>query len=250
MRVLIAEDEMSTAKAIKLLLEKANFSADIVYNGNDAWDYIATIDKEEAVRLAAQVYSKNKEHGFLEEYRYSRKDMAGATIIIFLNISRDRQFIRTLRNLTVIVVLISMVLVFVLVFLLSGRAILPMVHSIEQQKQFITDASHELKTPLTSISASIDVISLEHGEDEWTENIRNQTNRMSRLVGKLVALSRLDEEIPLPLKEKFSLTDAVWEIIEVYRPQITAQKKSLYLNIQNDIFLNGGKTRFNKCFLF
>ena len=100
-----------------------------------------------------------------------------------------------------------------------------MVHSIEQQKQFITDASHELKTPLTSISASIDVISLEHGEDEWTENIRDQTNRMSRLVGKLVALSRLDEEIPLPLKEKFSLTDAVWEIIEVYRPQITAKRR-------------------------
>ena len=84
----------------------------------------------------------------------------------------------------------------------------PIAKNIEQQKQFITDASHELKTPLTSIQASLDVIAMEHGEDEWTENIRKQTGRMSKLVSELVTLSKLDEEMPLPNKENFSLSNA------------------------------------------
>ena len=109
------------------------------------------------------------------------------------------------------------------------------------QKQFITDASHELKTPLTSISTSLDVIEIEHGEDEWTENIRNQTTRMTKLVGELVALSRLDEIKPLPAKENFSVSNAAWEIVEVYQPQAKAREKKFDVEIQDDVFMIGEK---------
>ena len=148
---------------------------------------------------------------------------------------------KALLILTVIVSAVSLAIASVLAALLSGRAIRPIARNIEQQKQFITDASHELKTPLTSISTSLDVITMEHGEDEWTDNIRKQTGRMSKLVSELVTLSRLDEEIPLPEKETFSLSNAAWETAEVYQPQAKAKEKNFSIEIQEDIDMYGDK---------
>ena len=204
-------------------------------------DYIAALDEEEAVELAKKVVRKKIDSGYLGEYRFVSQGVGDTTVVIFLNATRDLQFVKSLRNLTIVIVAASLILVFILVFFLSGKAIRPIVRNIERQKQFITDASHELKTPLTSISTSIDVISADHGEDEWTENIRNQTGRMSRLVNELVTLSRLDEELPLPLKENFSLSNAAWEIVEVYQPQAKAHEKKLTVDIQDNISFMGEK---------
>ena len=74
---------------------------------------------------------------------------------------------------------------------------------MQLQKEFITDAGHELKTPLTSISTSADVLKMENGDNEWVDNIQKQTVRMSKLVKNLVMLSRLDEGMPLPDKSDF-----------------------------------------------
>lgn len=74
---------------------------------------------------------------------------------------------------------------------------------MERQKRFITDASHELKTPITSIATSADIAAMEYEGDEWISNIRKQTARLARLVNELVALSRLDEEMPFPEKAGF-----------------------------------------------
>ena len=204
-------------------------------------DYIAALDEEEAVELAKRAVRKKIDSGYLGEYRFVSQGVGDTTVVIFLNATRDLQFVKSLRNLTIVIVAASLILVFILVFFLSGKAIRPIVRNIERQKQFITDASHELKTPLTSISTSIDVISADHGEDEWTENIRNQTGRMSRLVNELVTLSRLDEELPLPLKENFSLSNAAWEIVEVYQPQAKAHEKKLTVDIQDNISFMGEK---------
>ena len=204
-------------------------------------EYIAAIDKEEAVRLADEVAQKSKDKGYIGDYRYVKEEIGDSTVIVFLNVSKDLQAIKSLRNLTLAVVAVSLILVFILVYIFSKRAIKPIVQNIEQQKQFITDASHELKTPLTSISTSMDVITMEHGEDEWTENIRNQTTRMTKLVGELVALSRLDEIKPLPAKENFSVSNAAWEIVEVYQPQAKAREKKFHVEIQDDVFMIGEK---------
>ena len=204
-------------------------------------DYIASIDEEEAVQYAEKALQRKSESGYIREYRYAKEEIGDTVVVIFLNVSRDLQSIRSLRNLSLAVVGVSLFLVFWLIFLFSGKAIKPIIRNIEMQKQFITDASHELKTPLTSISTSIDVIEMEHGEDEWTENIRFQTGRMSKLVSELVALSRLDEERPLPVKESFSLSNAAWEIAEVYQPQAKAQNKKWSVNIPEDISLVGDK---------
>ena len=204
-------------------------------------DYVASVDETEAEQYAMQVYEGRKDRGYLGEYRYAEKTDQDATLIVFLNAGRELQYVRSLRNLTLAVSGGSLILVFILVVLLSGRAIRPIANNIERQKRFITDASHELKTPLTSISTSVDVIEMEHGEDDWTENIKKQTGRMSKLVSELVTLSRLDEEIPLPNKEQFSLSNAAWEIVEVYRAQAKAQEKQFSVEIQENVMMVGEK---------
>ena len=98
---------------------------------------------------------------------------------------------------------------FALVVLFSGRAIAPYLRNLAAQKQFITNASHELKTPLTAISTSADVLAMESGENEWVQNIQSQSGRLSRLISSLVTLCRLDEENPFPERTGFSLSDAV-----------------------------------------
>jgi signal transduction histidine kinase len=153
---------------------------------------------------------------------------------------------KTLGSLSLFVSGVSLLLVFVLVVLFSGKAIKPIADNIKTQKQFITNASHELKTPITSISTSIDVLSIEHGEDEWTENIKSQVGRMSKLVGELVTLSRLDEDTPVPNKEKFSLSNAAWETVEVYEPHAKAEGKNFQVSIEDDVYMTGDKAAIQR----
>ncbi len=209
-------------------------------------DYIATIDRATAIDYAGKAMQKSGINGYIGVYRYLKKSINGVTTICFLNTIREQEFMTTLLTLTAAVVGASLVLVFILVYILSAKAIRPYAANIERQKQFITDASHELKTPLTSISTSIDVIALEHGEDEWTENIKKQTGRMSQLVGELLTLSKLNEGIPAPNKETFSLSDAAWEVAEIYRSQAKAGEKELEIDIRDDLTLFGEKESIQK----
>ena len=204
-------------------------------------DYIAAVDKDNAEAMAREVYISGKERGYMKAYRYAKDRKDDETIVVFLNTTREQQSMVSLLILTLIISFVSLVIVYILVWILSKRAIRPFANNIKQQKQFITDASHELKTPLTSISTSLDVISMEGGDSEWTENIRQQTGRMSKLVSELVTLSRLDEETPLPNKEHFSLSNAAWEIVDIYMPQAKAQEKKMTIDIEEDVSLFGEK---------
>ncbi len=202
-------------------------------------DYVAAIDDEGARTLAAAAMKKSGSKGYLDVYRFLKVQTQDKTEVIFVNASRELRDIRSLLLQTLIISLLSLLLVFVLVVLLSHRAIRPFADNITRQKQFITDASHELKTPLTSIGTSLDIICMEHGEDEWTDNIRQQTGRMSHLVSELVALSRLDEEHPLPQKEQFSLSDTAWEMMGVYEPQAKASGRKLEADISDHVEMVG-----------
>lgn len=211
-------------------------------NGNiisASTDFVVSVDHDEAEVLAKQVFEGKKKRGYVKEYRYVREVIDDTTVMVFLNVFREQQFMRSLRILTLIVSVAALLLVFILVVLLSGRAIRPIEDNINRQKQFITDASHELKTPLTSISTSLDVISMEHGDDEWTDNIRSQTDRMSRLVSELVTLSRLDEELPLPGRENFSLSELSRVIAGTYEVQAKALEKTFDVDIRDDVTLCG-----------
>lgn len=130
-------------------------------------------------------------------------------------------------------------LVFLLVVFLSRRAIRPYVQNMERQKQFITDAGHELKTPITSIATSADIAAMEHEGDEWILNIQKQSARLVHLVEELVALSRLDEGVPFPEKSRFSLSDAVWETTEPFAVLAKAKGKDYSQRIEENLTVYG-----------
>ena len=204
-------------------------------------DHITSLSIETAYSYAQKIAKSNSDRGYYKEYRYAKKDIIGGNVIIFLDCSRDVASMRNVINMSIIISLGSLLLVFIMVVLLSRKAISPMAKNIELQKRFITDASHELKTPLTSISTSLDVIESEHGKSEWIDNIRQQVGRMSGMVSEMVTLSRLDEIKPVNEKEKFDLSTTSWEILEVHMPQAKARGIDIQTDIEDNIIIDGEK---------
>ena len=204
-------------------------------------DFVASVDESEAIDYALSALSKKSDRGYLGGYRYARIDSDDATVVVFLNCENEIRSMNSILCMTLAISAAALLLVFILVVLLSKKAIQPIAQNIEIQKRFITDAGHELKTPLTSISTSLDVIEMEHGEDEWTGNVRSQVSRMSGLVSELVALSKLDEIKPVPTKEQFDLSSAAWETLEVYIPQAKARGKEIKTDIQENVSIVGEK---------
>ena len=162
--------------------------------------------------------------------------------MLFLNSEREIQTMRSLLWITLAIAAVCLVVVFGLVVLFSRRAITPYLKNMEAQKQFITNASHELKTPLTAISTSADVLALEYDEDEWVHNIQTQAGRLSKLITNLVTLSRLDEEDPFPVRTEFSLSDALWEISEPFVSLVQAKGKTYTQDIADGLSVTGDRT--------
>lgn len=204
-------------------------------------DYIASVSDETAASYAHSVLEKRNTSGYYEGYRYTALDMNGKTFVIFLNSEKELQNVYSLLRITSVVAVCCLIVVFILVNALSRRAIAPYVRNIETQKKFITGASHELKTPLTAISTSADVLTFDLPDNEWVKNIKLQSARMSKLIANLITLSRLDEENPYPDKTTFSLTEAIWEISEPYAAVAKASGKEYVQHIENDITMFGDK---------
>lgn len=203
-------------------------------------DYISSVSVAQAAEYAAEVLSGDDTSGYRDNYRFAMEESGNRIAVVFLNAETELQSMRTLLIVSCTVALISFLAIFVLVVLFSKRAILPFAKNIEQQKQFITDAGHEIKTPLTAIATSADILAME-GENEWVENIQSQTKRLARLVSDLVTLSRLDEANPFPEKTEFSLTDAIWEISESFAAVARAKGKQFSQEIADGLTLRGNR---------
>lgn len=204
-------------------------------------DYISSINEEAAEEYTKAVLLKNKVRGYYGDYRYLVNRDETGIVILFLNVAMPLQFVRSLFWVSLAIGFASLFLVFMLVVLFSRRAIRPYVQNIERQKRFITDAGHELKTPITSIATSADIAAMEYEGDEWIINIQKQTARLAHLVGDLVALSRLDEEIPFPDKSRFSFSDAAWETAEPFTVLAKAKGKKYVQNIEENLILYGDR---------
>lgn len=211
-------------------------------------DYIASISESDAETYADAVLESGKAHGYESGYRYLVSTTEDETVVLFLNSEREIQTIRSLLWITLAIAAACLVVVFGLVVLFSRRAITPYLKNMEAQKQFITNASHELKTPLTAISTSADVLAMEHDGDEWVHNIQVQSGRLSKLITSLVALSRLDEENPFPVRTEFSLSDALWEISEPFGSLAQAKGKAYTQDIADGLTVTGDRTAIQQMF--
>lgn len=204
-------------------------------------EFIASVSETDAADFAVNVLGKGRNAGFYGEYRFRVKETDSGKAVAFLNSEHEIQSMKSLLLVSMAVAISSLLAIFILVLLFSSHAIVPYMRNIETQKRFITDASHELKTPLTAIATSADVLAMEYEDDEWVQNIQTQAARLAKLITNLVTLSRLDEEQPFPEKSNFSLSDAVWEIAEPISALARAKGKQYEQRIEDGIFLHGDR---------
>ncbi len=188
-------------------------------------EYIFSVNESEAEEYTKDILMADKASGYYKDYRYRVVQEERELTIAFLNVSQEVNSGRRLLVISLLIGMISMLIVFFLLLLLSRPAMRPYLKNMEMQKRFITDAGHELKTPITSIVTSADIAAMEFGENEWIQNIQRQASRLKKLVNGLVMLSRLDEEVPFPEKTEFSFSEAVWETAEPLAPMAGAAGK-------------------------
>ena len=207
---------------------------------------IAAVATDEAIEYAEKIYESGTEKGFLGVYRYSVSKTDKGTMVLFLDCSRSLDIFYRFVRASLAVSAVGILGVFVLMLLFSKRAIKPIADSYAKQKHFITDASHELKTPLAVINANTEVIEMTQGDSEWTQSIKNQVLRLTELTNSLVSLARMDEHDSKLLMTDFSISDAVIESIEPFARLAAQQGKTLVSKIQSNISFGGNEESIRK----
>lgn len=242
----VAADDFHPEAGLRFNEETPFFTRFFVVHGSDGHEVqdlqmekIAAITGSDAERYYTEAVSSGKTYGYCGQYRYLVSSENGEEQVVFLDCERDLQAVETFLIISVAVAAFAYGTVFLLVYVLSGRAIRPIWRNMEQQKQFITDAGHELKTPLTVISTSADVLDGELPHNEWLRNIQRQTTHMSELIEHLITLSKMEESDNQMRRDTFNLSDAVWDVAAQFRAVAEAQGKELLLNIEDDVMYRG-----------
>lgn len=200
---------------------------------------IAAVDEDTAAEYATSIFESGKTKGFLHSYRYTTVTSDTGTRVIFLDCQRTLSSFHTLVFTSVGVCLIGIILVLILIFLLSGYIIKPFIENHEKQKQFITDAGHELKTPLTIINADAEILEMDYGENEWLADIQEQTKHLTSLTNNLITLSRMEEERTRLQMIDFPFSDVVEETVQSFQALARTQNKTFETSIQPMISLYG-----------
>lgn len=201
--------------------------------------HIASVSEEEAVTYVRELLEKGKSTGYYKTYRYRITETEEGSLAVFVDCRNDLNMIRNFAFSSILVGLLCIFLVLVLVTALSGKAIYPVLESIEKQKQFITDAGHELKTPLAIISADVEVIEMNGGENQWTKSIHNQTDRMGNLIKNLLTLSKLEEMQDAAVTEEFNYGQKVLQLIQNFEILMEGKEIRLHTMIEDELKVKG-----------
>ena len=206
-------------------------------------DFIASVDTDKAVLMAEDVVADGKAKGFTGNYRYSYRNGK----IVFLEASRELEQFRTFLVTSIIISGIAFVVAFAMIFILSGKILAPVAESYEKQKRFITDAGHELKTPLAVIKADLDVLETDGITNEWTEDIVKQADRLSSLTNDLIHLSRM-EEIGKVTRIEFPISDVAEQTAGSFAAAAVSSNKELVTEISPNISYEGDEKAIRELF--
>ena len=200
---------------------------------------IKAINTEQAISYAKQAVTKSK--GFIDSYRFVRQSEGTENRIIFLDCGRKLNSFHTFLISSIGMALAGYLLFFFVLLFFSGKFIRPVAESYEKQKQLITNAGHEIKTPLTIIKAAADVLELDFGENEWLTDIQKQAKRLTDLTNDLVYLSRMEEPSATLSMIEFPISDVVSEVSSSFQALAQAQGKTFQCRIQPMLSFTGNE---------
>lgn len=157
---------------------------------------ISTLDEDALTQLALAVIENGKSEGVESHLAYRTADKGGYTLVAFLDNTLILESAGTLITYTLIFGGVTLILLFFLARYLADRIVAPLEESYQRQKQFISDAGHELKTPVAVVNANVELLSREIGENQWLANIQYENQRMSALILQLLDLARTENVVP------------------------------------------------------
>ncbi len=202
---------------------------------------IISVDREAAIAYARQILNDRQSSGFVGNFRFMMKLEDTNMRVIFLDCGRRLEAFRGFLFASIAISLIGFIMVFTLIAILSNRIVRPISESYEKQKRFITDAGHEIKTPLTIINADVDVLRMESGENEWLEDIQKQVERLTELTNDLVYLARMEESDNKLQMVEFPFSDVVSETADSFHALAQTRHKDFDYAIQPMLCLNGNE---------
>lgn len=231
MRILIIEDELKIADVIASRLRKEQYVVDVFDDGKEGldnaltniYDYILNENKEKTTRIG---------NLYFDEYSYLFKENNSLTIID--NSGAKAKLINLLKTSIMIFVLLEIVIIIVSVKI-TRWIIKPVEESFSKQKQFVTDASHELKTPVAVIMANAEALEKEPNETKWLDNIKSESERMNGLISDLLDLAKLENGTNKENYKEEDLSKIVEKSLLTFESLIYKNKIKLDYDIQKDI---------------
>jgi len=201
---------------------------------------IFSVEERNVMPYVDEALEQNNNSGFVDDYRYMRKAEGDNTRIVFLDCGRMLAGYRQMCLNSFWVTLAVLSCFTILLFFLSARIARPAAQSYEKQKRFITDAGHELKTPITIIQTDAELLAMEIEDNEWLQDIQAQTSRLSALTSDLIYLAKMEEDQQLPMIA-FPLSDVVEETVASFDTAAKAHGQRILSEIRPSIEITGNE---------
>ena len=218
------DDQLSTRYAV------VKFSNQQIQSINQT--NLVSVDEEVLKKQAQEIKSGNVQIGWSKMLRFRLSNGNEESLLVFVDAKKEIQQIVRLIIVTILVFFICLIGIYTLIRLLSKRAIQPFVDNVKKQQQFISNASHEIKTPLAVLSANNDLLAMMGTENRWIDSNRRQIKRLNALVEQMLLLARYDESSLTVIVEKIDLVQISKEIIDDLSPVL--QEKGLTVQFQGD----------------
>lgn len=192
--------------------------------------------------LVSTILTQKKTSGIIDSRRYLVQNKPYGKIIILLDNTAENQLTKRLLIISVIIGSGCLILFFFVSYYLSLLIVKPVKESFEKQKQFISDASHELKTPLSIVGVNAEVLENEIGENKWLNYIKSETSRMSVLVNQLLTITRLEDVTKGVIPTHFDLSDAILQILLPFESVAFEAGKHYSYEVSESIYYTGDES--------
>lgn len=201
---------------------------------------------DEIKAYANIVLTKGKEKGFLEGLLYAVSDTSYGKAIVFIDNRIAEENIRTLIIYSIIVGIIGLIILFIISIYLSRWIVKPVEEAFEKQKRFISDASHELKTPLTVIRANTDILETDIGDNKWLKYINLEVGLMDNLVNKLLILAKVESGDDRSSYENIDFSKSVRGAAMPFESVAFEKGMNLNIDVETGIQLYGDRYAINQ----
>lgn len=212
--------------------------------------HIYAVGRTEAQDMAQTVYNGTADSGQMKWFRFRITQALDqqSYIVIFLDVSSQIRSIITIFIVSLAVGAFCWGAMLLLVMVLSKKAIKPIAENIEKQKQFVTNAGHEIKTPLSIILINTDAMELHLGANKWSQNIRAQTVRLTGLMQNLLTLAKMDESSGELPASSFSVNLLLEEVLHPYYEIAADRGISIETNFQLNVMFQANRESIMQLF--